>query len=150
MSERDRYPSGIPCWTVALQADPRSGADFYAALFGWEIVSSAGGREGEFLLARLRGRDVAAIAPVPDGEPPVAAAWMTHVRVDSVQATAAPRWSVDFWVEGADATARLATELGGTVVTEPHDAPPFRQAVLADPEGAAFSISELVTVPAPA
>ncbi|MBA3408254.1 MAG: VOC family protein, partial [Solirubrobacterales bacterium] len=42
------------------------------------------------------------------------------------------------------------TELGGTVVTEPHDAPPFRQAVLADPEGAAFSISELVTVPAPA
>ncbi len=271
MSERDRYPSGVPCWTVALQADPRSGADFYAALFGWEIVSSAGGREGEFLLARLRGRDVAAIAPVPYGEPPVAAAWMTHVRVDSVRATAAaaqeaggrliagpmellpaghlavisdpagavicaweagaregaqlvnepgawsmsalqtsdaegaaafygavfgwrpeplgppeaglalwrldgfvggepqqpvprdvvavmsplgdaaaPRWSVDFWVEGADATGRLATELGGTVVTEPHDAPPFRQAVLADPEGAAFSISELVTVPAPA
>ena len=51
------------------------------------------------------------------------------------------RWSVDFWVGDADATAALAAELGGSVVVEPHDAPPFRQAVLADPDGATFSIS---------
>ena len=269
MSEREWYPSGVPCWTVALQADPRRGADFYGALFGWEMSGSQ--REGEqaVLIARLRGREVAAIAPLPDVEPAVAPVWMTHVRVDSAEATATraqaaggrlvagpmgmppdgrvaviadpagavlcvseaetrrgaqivnepgawsmsalqtddadgaaafygsvfdwrtepfgppdanlalcrldgfvggepqqpvPRdvvavmtpptdavgsahWSVDFWVEAADATAGLATELGGSVVVDPYDAPPFRQAVLADPDGATFSISQLVTPP---
>ena len=54
-----------------------------------------------------------------------------------------PRWSVDFWVRDADATARKAAGLGGSVVTEPYDVPGFRQAVLADPQGAEFTVSQL-------
>ena len=55
-----------------------------------------------------------------------------------------PRWDVDFWVDDADAAARRAVELSGRVVGPPHERPPFRSAVLADPGGAAFSVSQLV------
>ena len=44
-------------------------------------------------------------------------------------------WHVDFEVEDADATAALATELGGTVVDEPEDTPYGRLATLTDPTG---------------
>ena len=42
-----------------------------------------------------------------------------------------------------DVLAR-AGELGGRVLMPVHDRPPFRSAVVADPEGAAFSLSQLV------
>jgi hypothetical protein len=38
---------------------------------------------------------------------------------------------------------RHRTGLGGKVIAAPDDAPPFRRAVLAAPDGATFSISEL-------
>lgn len=57
--------------------------------------------------------------------------------------SARSRWDVDFWVQDAEVTAGRAVELGGRVVMPPHDRPPFRSAVLADPGGAAFSISQL-------
>jgi Glyoxalase-like domain len=57
------------------------------------------------------------------------------------------RWAVDFWIADADTAARAATERGGRVLDGPSDAPPFRRAVLADPAGADFSVSQLVTPP---
>jgi predicted enzyme related to lactoylglutathione lyase len=54
------------------------------------------------------------------------------------------RWSVDFWIDDADAPADKATELGGSVVVPPYEVLSFRQAVLADPQGAAFSVSQLI------
>ena len=45
---------------------------------------------------------------------------------------------------GRGGRGRAAIELGGRVLVAVHDRPPFRSAVLADPEGAAFSISQLV------
>ena len=50
-------------------------------------------------------------------------------------------WSVDFWTEDADATAETAKELGGSVVAGPFDTPVGRTAVVADREGAVFSVS---------
>jgi uncharacterized protein len=55
-----------------------------------------------------------------------------------------PHWSVDFWVGDIGATADRAAELGGSVVVPPYDIPNMRQAVLADPEGAAFSATQLM------
>jgi predicted enzyme related to lactoylglutathione lyase len=52
-------------------------------------------------------------------------------------------WTVDFWVDDADAAAGRATQLGGALIIPPYDTPIFRQAVLADREGAIFSISQL-------
>jgi predicted enzyme related to lactoylglutathione lyase len=43
-----------------------------------------------------------------------------------------------------DAAAAKAGSLGGTVVAPPHDEPGFRRCVVADPQGAVFSLSQLV------
>src|SRR5262249_41070268 len=55
-----------------------------------------------------------------------------------------PRWNVDFWIRDADAAAEKAAELGGHVVTGPYEIPGagMKQAVLADPVGAALSITQ--------
>jgi predicted enzyme related to lactoylglutathione lyase len=61
-----------------------------------------------------------------------------------------PHWSVTFAVADADATAAKATELGGTVIVPPFDAPwstptyTIRITVVADPQGATFSGSKFV------
>lgn len=52
-------------------------------------------------------------------------------------------WHAYFAVADTDATAAKATELGGTVVAGPFDSPVGRMAVLADPQGAVFSIIRL-------
>ncbi len=52
-------------------------------------------------------------------------------------------WNVNLRVDDTDAIAAQAAELGGTVLAPPIDTPGFRSAVLADPQGAAFSVSQL-------
>ena len=107
---------------------------FYGAVFGWTTEAF-----GPMLLWRLRGyvggipeqpvpRDVVAVmARARDGE--------------------AAHWRADFWIADADAAAARATQLGGSVVAGPEDAGPFREAVLADPAGATFSVSQLTAGP---
>ena len=53
------------------------------------------------------------------------------------------RWDVDFPVADAATAAAPAQELGGAVLPAPHPRPPSLTAVLADPAGAAFSVSQL-------
>ena len=55
-----------------------------------------------------------------------------------------PHWNVNLRVEDPDASAALAAELGGSVLMPPTDTPGFRSAVLSDPQGGAFSISQVV------
>src|SRR5438270_478007 len=55
----------------------------------------------------------------------------------------AAHWRADFWIADADAAAARATQLGGSIRAGPEDAGPFREAVLADPAGATFSVSQL-------
>jgi uncharacterized protein len=120
MSDRDHYPPGVPCWVATIQPDPKAAAAFYGELFGWEY------EDGDLFVARLRGRDVAAVAPLPpsvDPSPP--AAWITDVCVDN-----------------ADETAAKARSAGGRVVAEPSEGPAGRAAVIADPSGAVFGASE--------
>lgn len=127
MSEREDYPTGVPCWVETLQPDPRAAADFYGALFGWEFAEPGpmpGELPGEYLVARIEGRDVAGVGSLPDmGGPPVPV-WNTYIRVGS-----------------ADEAAASATSRGGSLLVRPLDAlPAGRLAVLADPTGAAVSV----------
>ncbi|HYB25274.1 MAG TPA: VOC family protein [Solirubrobacteraceae bacterium] len=247
MSERESYPTGVPCWVDNLVPDPERAMSFYGELFGWEFD---GPGPGDYYVAKVRGRGVAGVGQAPPG---VSAGWNTYVSVASVDDAAraagrvivepfdvlpagrlaaledpgggvigvwepadrhgcqlineasayamsalhtsdpdaagrfycevfgwetesfAPgvslfrlpgyvggepaqpvprdvvavmarddgpdRWSVDFWVTDADALADKAVGLGGSVVVPPFDSMPKRQAVLADPFGAAFSVS---------
>ena len=50
-------------------------------------------------------------------------------------------WDVNFWVGDADESAARAAELGGSIVVAPFDTQISRDAVLAHPQGAVFSVS---------
>ena len=121
MSERDRYEPGVPCWVDTQQPDPQAAMSFYGELFGWEFI---GPGPNDYLVARLRDRDVAGIQPQPvDG---AAAAWTTYVAV-----------------EDADDAAARGADQGGEVLVGPFDVlPAGRMAVLADPDGATFCVWE--------
>jgi predicted enzyme related to lactoylglutathione lyase len=124
MSERDGYISGVPCWIDTNQSDPAKAAEFYNDLFGWQLEDSMPeGADGSYLIGRIRGGDVAAISSGPEGAPPVAV-WNTYI-----------------WVDDADATAKQVVQAGGSVLTEPFDVGDAgRMAILADTEGAVFSV----------
>jgi predicted enzyme related to lactoylglutathione lyase len=122
-------------WSMSalLTPDADGASAFYNAVFGWEPEAF-----GPVTILRLPGyfggeqqqpvpRDVVAVIVPPPAAGPA-------------------RWSVDFWVHDADAAAAAAGRLGGAVVVAPHDAPPFRQATLADREGATFTISQFTGV----
>jgi predicted enzyme related to lactoylglutathione lyase len=121
-------------WSMsALQTDDTDrAARFYGAVFGWETEAF-----GPATLFRMPGyvggeeaqpvpRDVvAAMVPGTPGSPAV--------------------WGVDFWIDDVERGAADVRRLGGTVLAGPYDAPPsFRQAAVADPGGAPFTISQLV------
>jgi uncharacterized protein len=129
MTERDDYPTGVPCWVETLQADPKAAMDFYASVFGWEFEGPApiaDDTPGDYYVARLRGRDVAGIGRLAPSGTPRAPHWTTYVRVDDVSKTAAEALNAD-----------------GNVLVEPLDAPPAGSlAILADPAGAAIGIWE--------
>jgi uncharacterized protein len=120
--------------------DPDRAKAFYGAVFGWETETfELGG--AEIWMWRLDGyvggqpqqpvpRDVvAAMAPLGDDAP-------AEVR---------PHWSVDFWVDRVDGAVETVGRLGGAVIAPPYDVPSteLRQAVVADPHGATFSITEV-------
>jgi uncharacterized protein len=115
MSERNGYEHGVPSWIAGAHADPDRAAAFYTELFGWDAE-----RRGDHLVCTLRGRDVAGF-----------------VRGDE------PAWRTNVWVESADETAERAQAAGGSVVSAPFDLEGVgRSAVLADPAGAVFTVSE--------
>ncbi len=104
MPDRDGYIPGVPCWIDTNQPDPDAAVEFYGGLFGWELEDSMpAGAPGKYFMARIRGRDAAAIGSQPEGAPP-AAMWNTYIQVDS-----------------ADETAEKVKAAGGSVVSEPFD-----------------------------
>ena len=122
MSERDSYAHGVPSWVDHSSPDPDGAARFYGELFGWETEDvMPPGSDGSYYMARLRGRDVAALSGQMSPGPPM---WTTYITVDD-----------------ADATAAKVAGAGGTVYSEPFDVfDSGRMAALADPSGAPFCI----------
>lgn len=116
--------------------DPEGAKAFYEKVFGWTTESFDMG-DGEFTMWRQPG--------YVGGEPtqPVSREVVGIMLPESAAEAGPPRWSVDFWVDDVDAAAGRAPELGGRVVVPPYDTPGFRQAVLADPGGAAFAVSRV-------
>jgi predicted enzyme related to lactoylglutathione lyase len=123
-------------WTMSSlhTTDVHAANEFYGTVFGWEpeafgpvtlfrLPGYAGGLEGQPVP-----RDVVAAMAPPDPAIP-------------------PHWNVNLRVADADAVSERAAALGGTVVAAPMDTPGFRSAVLADPQGAVFSVSSLVPAP---
>jgi predicted enzyme related to lactoylglutathione lyase len=119
--------------------DPEAAKAFYGAVFSWETDTFDLG-EGEITLWRLPG--------YVGGEPgqPVSrevVGVMVPMSGDRSPEDVAAHWSVDFWVDDVDAAADKATELGGEVEMSPFDTSVGRTAILADPQGAVFSVSKV-------
>jgi predicted enzyme related to lactoylglutathione lyase len=122
--ERDGYPAGVPCWVDTGQPDPEAAVRFYGDLFGWEFLNRMpADADGQYFIAQLRGRDVAAVGSQPEDAPPI------------------PAWNTYVWVDSADDTAAKVNAAGGKVLVEPFDVfDAGRMAVFSDPSGAAFCV----------
>ena len=53
-----------------------------------------------------------------------------------------PHWHVTFAVADRDAAVGVAERLGGSIVSGPHDDAWTRSAVVRDPQGAVFTLSQ--------
>ena len=124
MADRDGYIAGVPCWIDTTQPDPDAAAEFYGALFGWQLEDTMpDDAPGKYYMARIRGRDAAAVSSQM-GEDAQPAVWNTYIQVDS-----------------ADETAEKVKAAGGSVMLEPFDIfDSGRMAFVADPQGAAFGL----------
>jgi uncharacterized protein len=136
--------------------DVEGARSFYGSVFGWQTGAIGGGAEGWTLpgygdwLEREHHPDLRrrmAAAGAPEGFEEVVAS-IIPITDDRPETPA--HWSVTFAVEDADATAAKATELGGTVIVPPFDAPwststyTIRMTVIADPQGATFMASKFM------
>ena len=125
MPDVDTYPAGVPCWVETLQPDLSAATRFYAGVFGWTMVPDDDDRP-TYVVATLRGREVAGLASATDLGVDEAVAWYTQVRVDDL-----------------DEVLPRAVEAGATDVVGPVDARPAgRLAVLTDAGGARIGFWE--------
>ncbi len=129
--------------------DLAAAKEFYGAVFGWEVLTVNGGSRAWTLpgygafLDELNPGTVERMATMgaPEGFADVVAS-INPIPAD--QPDTPPYWGVTFATEDADSTTARAEELGGTVLTGPFDAPWVRMAVIADPQGATFTVSQFV------
>jgi predicted enzyme related to lactoylglutathione lyase len=114
---------GTPVWNELVTWETASVGTFYQALFAYdaEAVVSA---DFDYLTLHLDGRPVASLHGVGQALPHDRGAhWMTYFEVADV-----------------DEAARRVSELGGHVTRQPHEGASGRMAVVADPEGAVFTL----------
>jgi hypothetical protein len=122
---------------------------FYGSVFGWTTLELSGGVEmwrlpgyGDHLEQLTPGlRERVREAGGPEGFEDVVA---SILPIPGDQPDTPAHWNVTFAVDDADAIAEKASELGGTVVVPPMDAPWVRMTVLRDPAGATFIASKYV------
>ena len=119
MGERTSYAPGTFSWSELATSDPGAAKSFYTALFAWEYEDNPIPGGQVYSMATRDGKQVAAL--FGSDQP--------------------PHWNCYVTVESADAAARRAAELGGTVIAEPFDVMELgRMAVFADPAGAALCV----------
>ena len=120
---------------------------FYGAVFGWTL--GVHGEDGSAMLMKPGYADAQERQEpgfikrlerigAPEGFGDVVATTMPLSDGES------PHWHVTFSAADVDASAKRVGELGGEVLVEPFDAPWVRVAVVRDPEGAVFTLSQFV------
>ena len=112
-------------WYEHMTKDPKAAMAFYGEVVGWKTQPFAEGGGDYTMWVGTQG-PLGGVMTLPEQAAKMGATpnWMGHVQVADV-----------------DATAALTKKLGGKVYKEPSDIPTVgRFAVLADPQGAVFSV----------
>ncbi|GFE18564.1 hydroxylase [Streptomyces glebosus] len=113
---------GAPCWVELGTSDVAAAKVYYRQVFGWCAETDPRQEAGGYTTLYLGEDPVAALTPLYAPGQPTA-------------------WTVSFAVRDADAVSAAVTEAGGRLLTGPMDVfDAGRFAVLADPEGAVFSV----------
>jgi predicted enzyme related to lactoylglutathione lyase len=151
MAAFDAYTQGTPSWVELVTPDQRAAAEFYGALFGWQMVENPLDDGHVYIVGSLQGDAVAGITfqlPELAGHP---AFWNVFLAADDVDAVAArvgPAGGVveaepfDFFDFGRtariqDPTGARVGPAGGVVEAEPFDFFDYgRTARIQDPTGA--------------
>jgi uncharacterized protein len=124
MAVFDSYTQGTPNWVELMTPDQRGAAEFYSALFGWQMVENPLDDGRVYIVGNLQGDAVAGIAlqlPEMQGHP---AFWNVYLAADDV-----------------DAVAARVGPAGGVVEAEPFDFSDYgRTARIQDPTGARVSL----------
>jgi len=118
---------GALIWGELITDDVEASAAFYRAVFGWELSSPHGPLNRREWL--LDGQRIAGLLPRPPAMP-------SEVPV---------YWDTWFGSADPDGAARLAPDVGGTLLIGPIDSEHGRLSVLTDPAGAVFSVSAPTT-----
>jgi predicted enzyme related to lactoylglutathione lyase len=117
-----RYADGVPCWADAMLPDLEAGKRFYGELFGWTFQDGDKNYGYYTQVFRPDGKNVAALAPKPDGRMPTV-------------------WNIYFASSDAAATAAKVRDAGGQVIMDPMAVGPFGTMMMAaDPGGAVFGV----------
>ncbi|MFJ5800500.1 VOC family protein [Streptomyces decoyicus] len=113
---------GAPCWVELGTSDVDAAKVYYRQVFGWRAETDPREEAGGYTTMYLGGAPVAALTPLYTPGQPTA-------------------WTVSFATRDVDALTTAVTEAGGRRLMGPMDVFDLgRFAVLADPEGAVFSL----------
>lgn len=116
---------GAVCWSELATRDAVGAREFYTKVFGWDIKASAG---------------MATYAEFSAGGQPRGGIMPMDEHWEGIPS----HWGIYFLVSDCDASVAQAKQLGGAVRHGPFDAPGVgRIAVMADPQGAGFSLITL-------
>ena len=117
--------AGVPgtlCWADLMTSDAERAKNFYSALFGWKIEKGKDG--GPYLHIKNGEEFIGGVPPAGSAGPGVP-----------------PHWSLYFLVSNCDASAAQAAKLGARTLMPPATLEGVgRWSVLADPQGASFSL----------
>ncbi|MGW7366196.1 VOC family protein [Streptomyces sp. NPDC054841] len=114
---------GTPVWNELVTRETSSVSKFYQSVFGYDVEAVVSA-DFDYVTLHLDARPVASLHGVGHGLPrDKGSHWMTY-----------------FEVEDTDEAAARVADLGGHVLQAPREGTSGRQAMVADPEGATFTI----------
>jgi predicted enzyme related to lactoylglutathione lyase len=122
MGTRSEHAPGTFSWVDLSTGDAAAAKSFYGGLFGWDFEDNEIPDGGVYMMCKVGGASVCAIAE---------------------QGEVSPHWNNYVSVGDAEATVAKARDLGATIIEEAFDVVDAgRLGVVSDPTGAAFCVWE--------
>jgi hypothetical protein len=120
------YKQGTPCWVDLATTDQAAAKEFYGSLLGWSWDDMPMGEGLTYSMAKLNGRQAAAVYAEQDDE-----------KAQGIP----PHWSTYIAVQNVDEAVSKVVPAGGQVLMGPMDVfESGRMAVVTDPSGAAVGL----------